>query len=313
MAFVNPQKAKTEYRNYIDSFAEIYINIYRNKLADSSQLTSKDFKDNKLKFFSEKSTKSSDVDDILDLFDEKLSDIQRGEWVTNVNRLQKMVTPLLARGIITGDDKKYIRKELASLEESAKLLDLDEELMNNLHVLSNHVESLKVRKHADKIIDEKGANVSTNTEDYTEDIMSIIASTGSGKISMDNLKTARNILRNKKFNTDHQLARYIASLNLMLQANKEKMQDAMSYYEIISCVISLIVKTENKAPNLSIFIQRDVTYLDICGIQISFYKVPHTDKTHSIIASRANKVTENKRLKLFLYADEIFNLVFNRE
>ena len=87
----------------------------------------------------------------------------------------------------------------------------------------------------------------------------------------------------------------------------------MSYYEIISCVISLIVKTENKAPNLSIFIQRDVTYLDICGIQISFYKVPHTDKTHSIIASRANKVTENKRLKLFLYADEIFNLVFNRE
>ena len=313
MAFVNPQKAKTEYRNYIDSFAEIYINIYRNKLADSSQLTSKDFKDNKLKFFSEKSTKSSDVDDILDLFDEKLSDIQRGEWVTNVNRLQKMVTPLLARGIITGDDKKYIRKELASLEESAKLLDLDEELMNNLHVLSNHVESLKVRKHADKIIDEKGNEISASIEDYSTDIQSIISSRGSGKISLENLKTARNVLRNKKIKTDHQLARYITSLNLMLQANKKKMQDTMSYYEINSCVISFIEKTENKAPNLSIFIEGDVTYLDICGIQISVYKVPHTDKTLSIIASRANKVSENKRLKLFLYADEIFNLVFNRE
>lgn len=313
MAFVNPQKAKTEYRNYVDSFAEIYVNIYRNKLTESSQLTLKDFKDSKLKFFSEKSTRSSDVDDILDLFDERLSDIQRGEWATNVNRIQKMVNPLLVRGIITGDDKKYIRKEIASLEESAKLLDLDEDLMNNLHTLSNHVESLKVRKHADKITDEKGDSVSTYTEDYSEDILSITASKGSGKISMDNLKTARNILRNKKFSTDRQLVRYIASLNLMLQANKKKMHDAMSYYEINSCVVSFIEKTENKAPNLSIFIEGDVTYFDICGIQISLYKVPHTDKTYSIIASRTNKVAENKRLKLFLYADEIFNLVFNRD
>jgi len=313
MAFVNPQKAKSEYRNYIDLFAEIYIDRYRNKLAEGIQLTSNDFKDNKLKYFSANSTKSSDIDDILDLFDEKLSDIQRGEWSANVNKLQKLVTPLLARGIITGDDKKYIRKEIASLEESAKLLDLDEDLMNNLHILLIHVESLKVRKQADKITDEKGNEISASIEDYSTDIQSIISSRGSGKISLENLKTARNVLRNKKIKTDHQLARYITSLNLMLQANKKKMQDTMSYYEINSCVISFIEKTENKAPNLSIFIEGDVTYLDICGIQISVYKVPHTDKTLSIIASRANKVSENKRLKLFLYADEIFNLVFNRE
>lgn len=313
MAFVNPQKAKSEYRNYIDLFAEIYIDRYRNKLAEGIQLTSNDFKDNKLKYFSANSTKSSDIDDILDLFDERLSDIQRGEWSANVNKLQKMVTPLLARGIITGDDKKYIRKEIASLEESAKLLDLDEDLMNNLHILLNHVESLKVGKQADKITDEKGNEISASIEDYSTDIQSIISSRGSGKISLENLKTARNVLRNKKIKTDHQLARYITSLNLMLQANKKKMQDTMSYYEINSCVISFIEKTENKAPNLSIFIEGDVTYLDICGIQISVYKVPHTDKTLSIIASRANKVSENKRLKLFLYADEIFNLVFNRE
>lgn len=313
MAFVNPQKAKSEYRNYIDLFAEIYIDRYRNKLTEGIQLTSNDFKDNKLKYFSANSTKSSDIDDILDLFDEKLSDIQRCEWSANVNKLQKMVTPLLARGIIAGDDKKYIRKGIASLEESAKLLDLDEDLMNNLHILLNHVESLKVRKQADKITDEKGNEISASIEDYSTDIQSIISSRGSGKISLENLKTARNVLRNKKIKTDHQLARYITSLNLMLQANKKKMQDTMSYYEINSCVISFIEKTENKAPNLSIFIEGDVTYLDICGIQISVYKVPHTDKTLSIIASRANKVSENKRLKLFLYADEIFNLVFNRE
>ena len=313
MAFVNPQKAKSEYRNYIDLFAEIYIDRYRNKLTEGIQLTSNDFKDNKLKYFSANSTKSSDIDDILDLFDERLSDIQRGEWVTNVNRLQKFVSPLLVRGIVNGDDKKYIRKELASLEESAKLLDLDEDLVNNLHDLSNHVESLKVRKQADKMTNEKGADISTETEDYTEDIQSIITSEGTGIISMDNLRTARNILRNKKMTTDHQLARYIVSLNLMIQANKKKMQGAMSYHEINSCVITLVEKTENRAPNLSIFKEGDVTYLDICGIQISLYKVPHTGKTLSIIASRANKVTENKRLKLFLYADEIFKLVFNRE
>lgn len=33
MAFVNPQKAKSEYRNYIDTFAEIYQKLYKSRLS----------------------------------------------------------------------------------------------------------------------------------------------------------------------------------------------------------------------------------------------------------------------------------------
>ena len=312
MAFVNPQKAKSEYRNYIDTFAEIYQKLYKSRLSDGTELTLQELKGVKLKYFTEKSSKSADIEDILDLLDEKLSDIQRNEWLININKLHKMVTPLLARGIITGDDKKYIRKELTSLEESAKILDLDEDLMNNLYVLLNHLDNLKVRKNADKITDDNGISVSNNAEDYTTDIQSIISSSASGRISIDNIRSARKVLKNKKFNTDHQLVRYLVSLNLMIQATKNKMQDVLSYNEINSCAISLIERTENKAPNLSIFIQGDVTYFDLAGIQISLYKMPHTDKTSSIIASRDNMVFENKRLRLFMYADEIFNLIFNR-
>ena len=312
MAFVNPQKAKSEYRNYIDTFADIYVDIYRDKLTKSSQLTPNDLKDNRLKFFSERSTKASDIDDLLDLLDEKLSDVQRAKWIDDVNKLRKMINPLLARGIITMDDKKCIRKELASLEELAKLLRLDDDLINNLVDLSKYVESLKVRKKADKIINEDGSCLSAVAEDFTEDIMSIIASNGSNKISSDNLKTARNVLRYIKVGTDNQLVRFIVSLNLMLQANKKKMPDAMNYRDIISSVISFIEKVENKAPNLSVFIHGDVTYFDICGIQVSLFKVPHTDKTYSIITARTNKVNENNHLKLFLYANEVFNFVFNR-
>lgn len=312
MAFVNPQKAKSEYRLYIDTFADVYIDIYKRKLADEATAFLHSLKDNKLKYFSMKSTKSSEIDDILDCIDKKQADIQKEEWLINVNKLHKMVTPLLARGIITGDDKKYLRKNLSLLEESAKMLDLDEELISTFQSLQGYIEKLKVRESADKIVDEKGKSVSTITEDFSAEIQKLYQTSGTGRIRPENVKYARNVLKNKKLSTDHQLIRYIVSLNLMLQAIKKKAENAITFRELNSCVVTLIEKTENKCPNLSIFIQNDVTFFDIAGIQISFFKVPHTEKTNSIIVSRNNKTTENKRQKMHVYADELFNIVFKR-
>jgi hypothetical protein len=306
MAFVNPQTAKTEYRSYIDTFASVYIDTYKNKLSANS-LSAKDLTDCKLRYFSTTSSLSDDVDDILDAIDNKLIDNQKIDWSNKINALHKKAAPLFARGIITLQDKKTFRTELAALEESGKLLDLDDELLNNLHTLQEHIEHLKVGKKAERIFE------GDNKEDYSNEIQTLLEKKGSGVITPDNVISARSIIRSHKLSNTHQVVRYIVSLNLMQQAIRKKAENAISYSDLLSAVFTLIERTDNKIPDLSIFIIGDVTYIDICGIQISFYKVPHTDKTKSIIDARRNKVEENKRLNLHFYSNELFNLVFNRE
>ena len=313
MAFVNPQKAKSEYRSYVDTFASVYVESARNMLSSTTVLSAQELNDNKLKYLAAKSSISSEVEDILDVIDSKLADAQRTEWSSKISTLQKMITPLLVRGIITLDDKKYFRKELSALEETARLLDLDEELVQTLNVIQEHVDRLKVRKKADKILDEEGKSVSMIEEDYSKSIKNMLQKAAKGPISPDNLRSARNVLRNKKLSNIHQFVRYIVSLNLMQQAIKKKSENAMKYFELNASIINLIEKADKKIDGLSIFVVGDVTYIDLCGIQVSFYRVPHTDKTTSIISSLENLSKENKRLNLHLYADELFNIVFNRE
>ena len=313
MAFVNPQKAKSEYRSYIDTFASIYVESAKNILSSATVFSVRKLNDNKLKYFATKSSISSEVEDILDVIDSKMADAQRTEWSSKISTLQKMITPLVARGIISLDDKKYFRKELSALEETARLLDLDEELVKTLNIIQEHFDKLKVRKKAGKILDEDGKSVSMAEEDYSESIKNMLQKSGKGTISPENLRSARNILRNKKLGNIHQFVRYIVSLNLMQQAIKKKSENAMKYFELNNSVINLIEKADKKIDGLSIFIVDDVTYIDLCGIQVSFYKVPHTNKTTSIISSMDNISKENKRLNLHMYADELFNIVFNRE
>lgn len=313
MAFVNPQKAKSEYRSYVDTFASVYVESARNMLSSTTVLSAQELNDNKLKYFALKSSMSSEVEDILDVIDSKLADVQRTEWSTRISNLQKMVTPLVARGIITSNDKKYFRKELSDLEETAKLLDLDEELVKTLNIIQEHVDKLKVRKKADKVLDKDGKSVSTVEEDYSESINKMLQKSARGTISPENLRSARNVLRNKKLSNIHQFVRYVVSLNLMQQAIKKKAENAMKYYELNTSIINMIEKADKKIDGLCIFVVGDVTYIDLCGIQVSFYRVPHTDKTTSIISSLDNISKENKRLNLHLYADELFNIVFNRE
>lgn len=299
MAFVNPQKAKSEYRSYVDTFASVYVESARNMLSSTTVLSAQELNDNKLKYFAAKSSISSEVEDILDVIDSKLADAQRTEWSSKISTLQKMITPLLARGIITLDDKKYFRKELSALEETARLLDLDEVLVQTLNVIQEHVDRLKVRKKADIILDEEGKSVSMIEEDYSESIKNMLQIAAKGTISPENLRSARNVLRNKKLSNIHQFVRYIVSLNLMQQAIKMKSENAMKYFELNASIINLIEKADKKIDGLSIFVVGDVTYIDLCGIQISFYRVPHTDKTTSIISSLDNISKENRFIRHF--------------
>ena len=255
-----------------------------------------------------------EINDILDIIDEKLTEAQKDDWVKRVHRLHKMISPLLVQGIITIQDKNYFRREISSLIEVSKTLNIDEELVNTLITLQSRIEKLKNRKNAEKILDEQGKSISAveSDEDYTQDIERMLLKEESGVISQENIRMARNVLMSKRKSTTHSIVRYIVSLNLMWEARKKKNSYTINHKDIFACILDLIEKNENKNPELSIFIQGDATFFDVAGIQVSFWKVPHTEKTKSIITSRNNRTNENKYLKLYRYADELFNLVFKR-
>lgn len=314
MAFVNPQKAKTEYRSYIDTFASIYVTKFKSKLQSEEAFSLSELQNNRFNYFLNKSSLANEVEDILDTIEDKITEIQKEEWSASIGKLQKMVSPILAHGIITHKDKKYIREQLSNLAESAKVLDLDDELLEMLSSLQEHIERLKVRKIAKSIVDENGKGVSDEgNEDYTQAIELMCAQKGSKRISPENLKTARTILKNGKLTNEHQVIRYMVSLNLMAQAIKNKTETKYGFYNLNNNVLKLIERAENNFPHLSLFIEGNITYIDLYGIQISFMYIPHTERTKSIISSRQNLVTEDKRQNMHFYANELFNLVFNRD
>lgn len=312
MAFVNPQKAKSEYKAYIDLFTSLYVKSYKSMLSSKDSISVAELEDNKLKFFLQKTSLSSEVSDLLDEIDDKIAEIQKEDWSIGVADLQRIVSPLLARGTINNEDKKYLRNKISLYEESAKALDLDDELLSLLSKLHQHIEDLTISNDAESVLESNGNSTTYINEDYEEAIINMRKELGSKTISSKNLDSARNIFRNGTLSNENQVLRYLVSLNLILQAIRKKKEKVITFADINKGIVNLIEKAENKFLNLSIFIIEDSTFFDLFGIQLSFWKIPHTNKTKDIIARRTNIVSDDKRLNLHNYADELFSLVFKR-
>ena len=311
MAFVNPQKAKSEYRSYIDTFASVYVVTFTNILNDNQKLNYNKLDNDRLNYFASKSTNKTEINDLLDLLDNKLFEKQKTEWVDNVHKLQKMLSPILARGIVTPQDRKYFLKAITNLDESAKVLNIDQETLQLLIVINDHVKNLKIGKNAIVAVDENGKRVTKDYRDHSEDIKHIYDKEPSELIPSEDLILAKNIYKSGKMSNIHLIIRLLASLNLIVSAIKKGREKKITFNDINVKILDIILKSENKYPEMSIFTKGESTIINLFGLQFSFYRVNHTEKTKKIISQRNNKITQLNYQKNHLYADEVFKLIIN--
>lgn len=310
MAFVNPQKAKSEYRSYVETFASVYITIFNNEL-NNTNLSYNKLENDRLNYFLSKSAMKAEFSDLLDLLDNRLYEKQKTEWVDKVHKLQKIISPLLARGIVTPKDRKFFLKAVNDLDESAKLLSIDQETLQMTKVIYDHVMNLKICKNAIAAVDEGGKRVSKDYRDHSEDIIKIYEKEPSGLISDEDLNYAKQIFKSGKMSNVHLIIRLLASLNLIVSAIKKGEEKRIKFSDINMKILELIKKSAKKYPEMSIFMKGDSTIIDLFGIQFSFYRVNHTKETKTIIFQRQNKVMELNHQKNHLYADEVFSLIIN--
>lgn len=311
MAFVNPQKAKSEYRSYVELFASIYVASFNNELSGESHLNNNKQGYDRLNYFLSKSVMKEEISDLLDSLDKKMFEKQKTEWVDKVHKLQKMISPLLIRGIVTAKDRKFFLKTITDLDESAKLLSLDQETAQLTKVIYDHVMNLRIGKNAIAAIDENGKKVSKDHRDHSEDIIKIYEKEPSGLITYEDLNYARQIFKSGKISNVHLIIRLLASLNLIVSAIKKGKEKRITFNDINMKIIEIIKKSADKYPEMSIFTKGDSTIIDLFGLQFSFYKVSHTEETKMIISQRQNKTVELNHQKNHLYANEVFRLIIN--
>ena len=103
--------------------------------------------------------------------------------------------------------------------------------------------------------------------------------------------------------------KFLAAANLTIMAIKARKERYVDFDKVNGLIVKLVQESENKYPNLSIIVNDQSLIFDLFGIQFSFYRVPIADREKSIIEKRTNKVTEIKRQRTHLYANEIFKLV----
>ena len=311
MAFVNPQKAKSEYRSYVELFASIYVAYFSNKLSGESHLNYNKQGYDRLNYFLSKSVMKEEISDLLDSIDKKMIEKQKTEWVDKVHKLQKLTSPLLARGIVTAKDRKFILKTITDLDESAKLLSLDKETLQMLKMIYDHAVTLKIAKNAAPAIDENGKRITKDYRDHSEDIKEIIEKEPTGLIPVENLNYARHIIKSGKLSNIHLVIRMLASLNLIVAAIKKGEEKKVTFNDISKKILEIIVKSANRYPEMSIFMKGESTIIDLFGLQFSFYRVNHTEETKMIISQRKNKNMKLNHQKNHLYANEIFCLIIN--
>lgn len=311
MAFVNPQKAKSEYRSYIETFASVYVASVNEGLNKAANLNYNKVEKDRLVYFLSKSVMNAEINDLLDLLDEKLLDKQKADWLDKIHKLQKMTSPLLARGIVTAKDRKFILKAITDLDESAKLLSLDQETMQMSKVIYDHVVKLKIAKNATAAVDENGKRVTKDYRDHSEDIKKINEKEPTGLIPDENLNYARQIFKSGKLSNIHLIIRLLASLNLLVSAIKKGEEKRITFNDVNKKIVEIIVKSANRYPEMSIFMKGESTIIDLFGLQFSFYKVSHTEETKMIISQRQNKTMKLNHQKNHLYANEVFRLIIN--
>lgn len=311
MAFVNPQKAKSEYRSYIETFASAYVASIKEWLYKESNLDYNKVDKNRLAYFLSKSVMNAEINDLLDLLDKKLLDKQKADWVDKIHKLQKMTSPLLARGIVTVKDRKFILRAITDLDESAKQLNLDQETMQMSKVIYDHVVKLKIAKNATAAVDENGKRVTKDYRDHSEDIKIINEKEPTGLILDENLNYARQIYKSGKLSNIHLIIRLLASLNLIVSAIKKGEEKRITFNDINKKILEIILKSANRYPEMSIFMKGESTIIDLFGLQFSFYRVNHTEETKMIISQRKNKNTKLNHQKNHLYANEVFCLIIN--
>ena len=232
-------------------------------------------------------------------------------WLSSLNSLKKSLGPTIANGEITRQDQNHVLGEISQLETKIDSYSIPEEAANTLSVLKGKVMELSVTKKAETLKDEQGysiASTSSEAADYSVAITKILNRQPEQDLS-EHKRASRIISQHSKFGNEDQVMKFLAAANLTIVAIKAKKERYIKFDKINGLIVQLVQESENKYPNLSVIIDNQSLIFDLSGIQFSFYRVPIGNNERKIIENRSNKVSEVKRQRTHLHANEIFNLV----
>lgn len=310
MTFVHVKTAYKNYLSYREEFAEVFLNEARTQIANLTSEEIVKYSEPRLKYFID-TTKSEEIKDFYDELDYRVNLAYKELWMSNLNTLTKSLGSTIANGIITRKDLNHVLGEISKLEAKIEAYSIPEDASNTLLALKEKVKELTITKNAEVLKDEHGFSIATTraeNRNYSVEISQILNKQESKDLS-EYKRASRIITQYGKFGNEHQIMKFLAAANLTIIAIKARKERYVDFDKVNGLIVKLVQESENKYPNLSIIVNDQSLIFDLFGIQFSFYRVPIADREKSIIEKRTNKVTEIKRQRTHLYANEIFKLV----
>lgn len=310
MTFVHVKTAYKNYISYREEFAEVYLDKAKAQLSNLSSEEIVKYSEPRLRYFIN-TAKAEEIKDFYDEQDSKKAQAHKDLWLSSLNSLKKSLGPTIANGEITRQDQNHVLGEISQLETKIDSYSIPEEAANTLSVLKGKVMELSVTKKAETLKDEQGysiASTSSEAADYSVAITKILNRQPVQDLS-EHKRASRIISQHSKFGNEDQVMKFLAAANLTIVAIKAKKERYINFDKINGLIVQLVQESENKYPNLSVIIDNQSLIFDLSGIQFSFYRVPIGNNERKIIENRSNKVSEVKRQRTHLHANEIFNLV----
>ncbi len=197
MALVHHQTAITKHQEYIGIFTEIYL---KNAIADFENLEPEKiakYKSDRIDYLHEISLKKEGFVDFYAELEEKQLNAQNSVWLNKYDTVFEEIEKAINVGFIGYNEHKQLNNRINSLIRESVSLTISNEVLDTLNIQNEKLNNLSRNKDSKK---DNGNKLTQNSNSSTSD-------------------RAKDILKNKNFDSELNTARFVASLNF-LHTNK---------------------------------------------------------------------------------------------
>jgi hypothetical protein len=198
MALVHHQTAIAKHQEYIDTFTDIYLNHAMTDLNAIEPEKIVTYKSDRIDYLHEISSTKERFVDFYSELEEKQLTAQNAVWFKKYDAVLEEIKKAISEGFIGFNEYKPLNNRINSLIKDSVLLTISREVLDALESENEKLSKLPRNKDSKKN-KQNNATQSSN---------------------LSTIDRAKEILKNKNFDSELETARYVASLNY-LYANKK--------------------------------------------------------------------------------------------